>query len=48
MASAPLRAGITKLALAVRAWARESTENDATPPLWVRVMRRVGRPLPGS
>ena len=47
-ASGPLMAMITRLALAVRARARASTDDDADPPRWVRVVRRVGRPLLGS
>lgn len=47
-ASGPLMAAVTRLALAVRAHARAATEDDADPPLWVRIVRRVGRPLLGS
>lgn len=39
---------VTRLALKGRAFARRATENDADPPLWVRVARRVGRPLLGT
>ena len=47
-ASGALMAMITRLALVVRARARASTDDDADPPRWVRVVRRVGRPLLGS
>ncbi|GAA1861194.1 hypothetical protein GCM10009836_46690 [Pseudonocardia ailaonensis] len=38
----------TTLALRVRDQAREATEDDATPPTWVKVVRTIGKPLLGS
>ncbi|WP_281689500.1 GNAT family N-acetyltransferase [Pseudonocardia thermophila] len=47
-ASGLLLAMLTRLGLLVRAWARTATADDADPPRWVRIVRRVGKPLLGS